>query len=58
MIKLLHELKKAVVKIEPFRHSIMSLQGKRKLKFAGLLYITKIESLLVHFMRILNSCVV
>jgi len=32
MIKLLHELKKAVVKIEPFRHSIMSLQGKRKLK--------------------------
>jgi len=32
MIKLLHELKTAVVNIEAFRHLIMSQQGKRKTK--------------------------
>jgi len=32
MIELLHELKKAVVNIEAFRHVIMSQQGKRKTK--------------------------
>jgi len=32
VIKLLYELKRAVVKIEAFRHLIMSQQGKRKIK--------------------------
>jgi len=36
----------------------MSQQGKKKTKFAGLLYITKIESFLAYFMRTPNSCVV
>jgi len=34
----------------------MSQQGKRKIK--NLLDLAKIESLLVYFMRILNSCAV
>ena len=32
MIGLLHELKTAIVNTEPFRHLIMSQQGKRKTK--------------------------
>jgi len=32
MIKLLHELKNAVVNIEAIRHLLMSQQGKRKTK--------------------------
>jgi len=58
MIELLQELRTAVFNIEAFRHLVMSQQGKRKPKFSGLLYITKIESLLGYSMRILNYCVV
>jgi len=57
MKELLRELKTAVFNIEAFRHFIMSQQGKRKTKFSGHLYIKKLESLLVYFMHILNSCV-
>jgi len=35
----------------------MSQPGKRKTKFSGRPYITKIERVLAYFMRILNSCV-
>jgi len=57
MIELLHELKTAVFNIEAFRHSIMSLQGKRKTSFFDFYTQQKIESFLAYFMRILHSCV-
>jgi len=40
MIELLHELRNRVFNIR-FKHLIMSQQGKRKTKFAGLLHMTK-----------------
>jgi len=57
MMELLQEVKTAIFNIEAFRHFIMSQQGKRKTKFSGHLYITKSESFLAFFMRILNSSV-
>jgi len=59
MIKLLHKLKNSSCyhrSIQAFDN--VSAGKKHNKKISGLLYITKIESLLAYFIRILNSCVV